>query len=437
MMRPIMFIALVGLAAPAWAAFDTTDWTWQRPIEPGLDAAGFVRVPIDLEVMDASQPSLNDLRVLDANGKLVPHVVYWGRATEEYRHQWRDVRLINRTFQPHEYERVTLDFGRPVEKNRIEVDVSGENYRRRIAIEGSINAESWESILEDGWVIYASTPENEVKDNTVDFSRNNFRYLRLTVYHMPDDPERITIHGVKAARYEKVGDKELVEVPVATMTSTYDDEKKQSVYELDLGSRNVPVGEIRIATSEQFYHRGYELYGRNAPTEKIERKTETGWDVTEREVPWRRVCQGALYRTRDEDGRLSESNSAEGLRASYRHLQMRVFEGDNPPLPIDGISVFRREVSIVFDYTPGPVYTLTGGNRRAQAPRYDLARALDRVEEFELPVAYPGPATLLDSEPELAPWSERHGTVLLCLIAGGTLVMLYVVLKNIRQFKEE
>ena len=65
-MRSLMFIALVGLAVPAWAAFDTAEWMWQRPIEAELDEPGFVRVPIDLEIMDESQIALfQEIGVMD------------------------------------------------------------------------------------------------------------------------------------------------------------------------------------------------------------------------------------------------------------------------------------------------------------------------------------------------------------------------------------
>ena len=118
-MRKYLFLSFLAMTVPAWAAFDTADWTWQRPIEVELYTAGFVRVPINLEIMDESQPSLNDLRVLDGSGDLVPHVVHRGRAAEQRRSQWRDVRLLNRTFELETYERVILDFGETTEKNRI------------------------------------------------------------------------------------------------------------------------------------------------------------------------------------------------------------------------------------------------------------------------------------------------------------------------------
>ena len=435
-MRILMTLVLMSLAVPAWAAFDTADWTWQRPIEADLDEAGFVRVPIELDVIDTSQPSLNDLRVLDGNGELVPHVVHRGRAAEQKRLEWRDVRLINRTFQPDDYERVILDFGEPTEKNRIEVDVSGTNYRRRVSIEGGSDGETWEPVLEQGWIFDISLPDYNFEANAVDFPRNNFRYLRVTVYHMPEDPERITLRGVKAARYEKVGDKELVAVPVEAMTQTFDDEKKQTIYDLDLGFRNVPVAEFRIETDESYYHRGFEIYGRNAATEKIERKTETGWDQAERDVPWRRVARGVFYRTRH-DEKVFESSSVEGLNATYRYLQLRVYEGDNPPLAIEKFTVQRRDMSLVFDYQPGEVYTLIGGNGKAMRAQYDLARAVSRVDEFELPTAFAGAATAFEHELDLGPWSERHGILLFFLVASATAAMLYLVLKNIRQLKEE
>jgi len=429
-----LVLATLSAAAAVQAApaFDTSGWAWERPIETGISSPGFVRAPIDLEMMGESQPSLSDLRVLDSNRNLVPHVVDWGRAAPEERREWREVTLLNRTFQPNEYERTVLDFGRPVRKNRIEIDVSGNNYRRRVSIEGSTDGTRWENIISEGLIFDVDLNGRAFAVNTIDFPPNDFRYLRLTVYHAPDDPERITVRGVKAEQFERLSEKELVAVPVQEMTETYDDEKSKSVYELDLGYRNVPVGEVKIATSEPFYHRRYELCGRNALTEKIDRKTETGWDIIERDVPWRHVRRGFLYRVFDED-RPSEHSSIEGLSGAYRYLQLSIFEGDNPRLGIDGIDVLRREVSLVFDYKPGNVYTLIGGNPEAGPARYDLVQAFGRVHDMELPIVDVGAVSSIAGEPEPEPWSERHGVLLLCLVVVAAASMCVIVIRSLRQ----
>src|SRR5512139_1227953 len=94
------------VAATAHAGFDSSRWSWQRPIDV-QNLSGFVSLPIPPEVFDESQPSLNDLRVLDENASLVPHIIHWGRIREIRQKEWKSVNLINATFAPGKYSGVT------------------------------------------------------------------------------------------------------------------------------------------------------------------------------------------------------------------------------------------------------------------------------------------------------------------------------------------
>ena len=173
-MRTLFAIVLVlGTVALAGASFDLTGWSWQRPI-PVQTTSGFVRLSVPPEVFDQSKAGLNDLRVLDDNNRLVPHVVHWGRVRVTRHLEWLSARLINATFLPEKYASIVADFGKMDEKNQVTLRLSGENYRRRALLEGSNDSKAWEVVAEDLWLFDVSLPGHNFKVDTLKFPRNNF-----------------------------------------------------------------------------------------------------------------------------------------------------------------------------------------------------------------------------------------------------------------------
>jgi hypothetical protein len=346
--------------------------------------------------------------------------------------EWLAARLLNETFIPKQYTSVTLDFQEMLEKNRVKVALSETNYRRRALLEGSNDSLKWEIVAEDLWFFDVRLQDRKFTLDTLTFPRNNFRYLRLTVYNMSDDPRRIAIESAKTAFYRTESKKELVEVPVEDSHVSFDQKKKQSIFELDLGFRNLPVVIMDCEVATPFFYRGYELFGRNQATENVRRKTESGWRTVERKVPWKKVHQGVIYRTRY-NNKTRASLMLEGFKAPYRYLQLRVFNGDNPPLEFRQVKLFRRHTSMVFQAQTQQTYTLIGGNLSAGPPDYDLAKAVRGVEEFSMPAVQLGPALLLqaDEEKEL-PWSERHAGLILIVLAAAVGVMLVFIIKNLK-----
>ena len=257
MKKLLAIICLVGIATSANAAIDLTGWNWQRSIDAGT-SSGFVRLAMTPEIFNESQATLNDLRVIDESKKLVPHVIHWGRVKETQQLEWQPARLINATFVPGKYATVAADFGETTEKNHIRVTLSGQNYRRRALLEGSNDSQAWEVVAEDVWLFDVSLPGQNFKVDTIKFPTNNFRYLRLTVYNMTDDPRRITIETVKSAFQRTEMEKELALVPVKHMVVSNDEKNSQTILELDLGFRNLPVANLQFEITTPYFYRGYE-----------------------------------------------------------------------------------------------------------------------------------------------------------------------------------
>ncbi|MGD2270414.1 MAG: DUF3999 family protein [Desulfobacterales bacterium] len=427
----LVMMIFLATATVTEAAFDPAGWNWQRPILTRAKA-GFVRLPITPEVLDQSQAGLNDLRVLDSDMNLVPHVIHWGRVQDETFTDWLPAQLLNETFIPEQSASVTMDFGEMIKKNQIRVDLSETNYRRRALLEGGNDGASWEVVAEDLWLFDVSYQGRNFKLNTLKFPQNNFRYLRLTVYNMADDPRKITIESVQAAFYRVASQRELEDVPVEDLQITNDAETNRSIIDLDLGFRNLPVVIMECAVSTPFFYRGYELYGRNQATEKVRRKTESGWQEIEENVAWKKVHKGVLYRTYY-NNKTRASLTFEGFNAPFRYLQLRVFNGDNPPLQLDRVKLFRRHTSLVFQAQAQQTYTLLGGNLSAGPPDFDLAKAVRGVEDFSMPVVQPGTALILQAdEQEELPWSERHAGVILVVLIAATGIMAIIIIKSLK-----
>ncbi len=431
MKKLLAIICWISITTSANAAIDLTGWNWQRPIDIRT-SSGFVRLSITPEIFNENQPTLNDLRVMDESKRLVPHVIHWGRVQETQQLEWKPARLINATFVPGKYAAIVADFGETAEKNHITVTLSGQNYRRRALLEGSNDSKAWEVVAEDVWLFDVSLPGQNFKVDTIKFPANNFRYLRLTAYNMTDDPRRITIETVKSGFMRTEMEKELVLVPVKHMAVSHDEKNNQTILELDLGFRNLPVVNLQFEITTSYFYRGYELLGRNGSKEKVPRKTETRWDTIEQDVPWKSVHRGVLYRIKHKQ-KISQSLKVEGVSVPSRYLQLRIFNGDNPPLRLDGVSIYRRDTSLVFQAQPGQVYTLIGGNPKAREANYDLAKSIQGIDELTLPTVSLGPSTAIPHKEQIPPWTERHSTLLWVILGLAVGMMLILIVRNLKK----
>ena len=428
------WIALtLGMALAASAAaepFDTKGWSWKRALVTD-GTAGFTQVLVPPEVFDASQPSLADLRVLDDRGALAQSAVFFGRTADVVRVEWKRAELINRAFEPAKLERATLDFGQPVLKNRVRLNLSGDNFRRRALVEASTDSLTWETVAEDLLLFDISMPGKQFKVNTLDFPDNNFRYLRVTVFNMPDDPRRVEIISAEAAQERKIAAHDLVPVEAALTASRVDDKLKASIFEWDLGWRNLPVAAASFEIEDAYFDRAFELYGRNSTTETVTVRIEGGTEQREQEAPWAAVRSGVLYRILEQDKTL-ESLGANWISAPYRYLQLRVMNGDNPPVRVKGAKFRQRTASVVFDARSGETYSLIGGNPGAGMPNFDITRAVRNLDERTLAQAALGPSAALAATTDLAPWSERNSVLIYAVLGIAVAAMLFLIVRGMK-----
>jgi len=123
----------------------------------------------------------------------------------------------------------------------------------------------------------------------------------------------------------------------------------------------------------------------------------------------------------------------EGVNAPYRYWQLRIFNGDNPPLKLDGVSMYRRDTSLVFQVQSGHSYTLIGGNPKAGEANYDLAKSIQGIDDFTVPAVILGPQTALKQKEQIPPWTERHSVLIWIILIFAVGIMMVLIVRNLKK----
>lgn len=437
-------IAILAMAtAHARGAEDRWRYAWElhnQDAPPGL-----VYVELSPQFVDTSAPTLADVRIVPAtaseapwDGSTPPQVPYMlhrpetGRAQTE---EWTPVQTINRVYEPGRYEQIVLDFGEPRLKNQLKLELSGSNFRRRVSVEGSDDAQTWKMLREDEWLFDISQPYGDYDVDIVNLGENNFRYLRVTVHHMADDPRRIEILSALAVHRETLAVTR-TPVPIVKREDHVNEDLRATDILLDLGYRNLPVYRIDVETETPYFYRAFEVSGRNAVTERVDRRTETGWDQSEREVSWTPVARGVFYRIRE--GERTRTDLTFNGNAPYRYLRLRIYHEDNPPLEIGPVTVSRRPLpSIIFENDPQVPMVVLSGSPGAMPPQFDLARSVPDLDLAALPVITMAGTPRERVAGETLPWTARNAWILWLALVLTVFVMAWGIWTNLPKMKQE
>jgi len=168
--------AALGLAA---APLDVP--TVERRID--VPRAGRVTVALDRDVYEHARLDLGDLRVVDDEDRPVPYLLE--RVGEEVPASKTPV-ILNRGFVRGQSATVTLDFGGPVLKRELVLSLSGENFRRRVVVEGrGRSEETWTTLTDTAYVFAVPAASAEGggdtvarRYETVTLPENNQQFLR-------------------------------------------------------------------------------------------------------------------------------------------------------------------------------------------------------------------------------------------------------------------
>jgi hypothetical protein len=381
-------LLLAGLlAAAALAARDEGSaaprFRYERPVLPG--AVGPNRLEPDVPLLAAAQPlvyepgreagrlgpfqgGLADLRLFDAAGREVPYLLVAPRYREP---EWRRGSLLplaaTKTASGFE---VDLGAGTAAPIDRVRITGLPAPFLKRFRLEGGGDRSRWTVLVAEGTLF--DLPDERLRQLDVAIPAGDFRYLRLTWNDASS--ARLPLPGEVAARLVRPVDPgPPARVPVAFERRP--SEPGKSRFRLRLPAARLPVVALELDVAG----------GPGGPLlrEATVSQGHLGSSGGTTEITPVRLGEATLRRA-VRDG-LSAADLRIPLSASERpdgpDLELTVDDGDNPPLPLAGVTAELAPLPWIYLEAagPAPLTARFGDPKAGTPPRYDLEALRDQV----------------------------------------------------------
>jgi hypothetical protein len=388
--------AIIGLAilvTPRTSvAFDPNEWHNTQVLE--VPAKGLVRVNVPTATLDAAQPGLEDLRIVDSTGNQVPYLI--DRLLPE----------PESTIRPMEF-RSTIEKGATllVLKTGTNAPIAGvtletpaTHFMKAVDVEGSNDDRNWTKLA--GGDSLFQLPNGATKLR-VPLPEGAWQFLRITIDDLGSPPVPFTGAQLQKARTTAPAE------AVAVTIKSRNESPGATRLALDLGAANLTLGSLRIETNEPVFTRAVTLA-----------VPEVGDDG----IRERNIADAVIYRV-DVNGK-NEARLEIPLESEIttHELLVLIRNEDSPPISIDSVRADRRLVRLTFFANQPGQYSLLSGNIQCAAPRYDLsglsgklknAAGMDVVPSARAPnPSYKPPetlaaVTLTGAQIDIAKWQFR------------------------------
>jgi len=399
-------LSLLAFAALARADFDAAHWQFLRTAEAG-EAQQVCVLALDRAVYERARADLADLRLV-RDGREVAYVLETlAGAVEETEFR---AEILDRTVVAGAGFQLTLDLGRAARHNRLRIATAETNFRIKVRIETSIDGRQWALARADGTVFDFTQGGRSISVLTVEYPLSTRRFVRTTFFGW------MKTDAVTDAWISDYRERAAVWQSIALARPSRTEEHETSLVVFDLGAQRLPHSRMHIETGAALFHRACEI--------------ESSADRKE----WRYVGSGVVYRFPDE----------ESLTLSFpeqwdRYLRLRIYNGDDRPVPISRalFETVGRRVKFLPAAAGG--YSLFYGNPEAKAPSYDLGAILERRTQAAEIVLAAGPeqrnGAYQPPVPPKKPLSDRYPVVLYTVLAAAIVSMGYTAVRFLGTLK--
>jgi hypothetical protein len=338
-----MVALTIVVAAPTCLAFDPNEWRNTQALE--IPAKGLVRVNVPIATLDAAQPGLEDLRIIDPNGNQIPYLIE------------RSLPGPESTMPPAEF-RSTIDngathlmlktgTGAPI--NGVSLETPATRFMKAADVEGSNDGRTWIKLA--GGDSLFQLPNGATKLR-VSFPEGAWQLLRITVDELGSPPMPFTGAHLHNARTNAPAE------PVEVTIKSRDESPGTTRLALDLGAANLTLGSLRIESNEPVFTRAV---------------TVAVPDVGDDGIREHNIADAVIYRVNVNGKNEARLEIPLESQIQARELLVLIQNEDSPPISIDSVRADRRLVRLTFFANQAGQYSLLSGNTQCAAPRYDLS----------------------------------------------------------------
>ena len=410
--RVLLVVLLLIASAVGVAQTEVSSWPFFAEVSStDSQAPAVYKFTVPLHVMGQARDDLGDLRLLDSNNHEIPYAIL----VREERNETQDfeTRIFNKATIGKSSE-VTIDVGEEAEDhNEVEIHTTGNDFRRRVSVEGSESGSAWRTLRTDAVIFGFQSEGKSVESSRVSYPTSRYRYLRVRVMadeFVDDDAPEVTDVKVKMAVHEK-GYLSSWDVAVPSYQLLRNQGAHASSWLIDFGSR-VPCSRLTLTIADPSFYRPFQV--------------EAFDDAQNPEL----VASGNLSRRSGES--VEEPKLITFDREVHvRKIRLQITDYSNQTLSIDSIQAGAAAREMVFELKQpqsSPV-RLFFGNAQIQEPHYDFEKELNAKLRTQLIQATAGDLTNNPSYvPEPKPFSERVPWLIYVVLSVSSAVLGWILL---------
>lgn len=406
---------LAALAlAPALCRADFTPSAWQYrkrlPVESGKTISA---AHIDRQVYANAAADLSDLRIV-RGAEEVPYLITRLGASRESRTV--EAQILDSSASGGSVQYVLSLAGAP-RHSRITLQTRETNFRKKVRLEASADNKTWALVRKEAYIFDFTYEGQHSSILSIEYPLSTRPYLRLTIEGW-DDPA--VVWGANLGLTEDRPAVRQVVREFAQPAAEEDPKAKATNYVLDFGEEPAPKDLLRLDLTPDAASKAL-LFHRAATVETSKDGKLWSWHGS-----------GVVYRVEGE-----ESLAVSMGDTRERYLRLRLFHGDDKPLPLRAVlaeSVIRR---VIFPVTSAGDYWLYYGNPNARRPAYDLPMVLAKSSiESAAPInaaaeeANPG---FTPPPPPVKPFSDRYPGLLYGVLGVAVVAIGYMTVRFLQK----
>ncbi len=338
------------LAVTAGAALTPTEWQHRQTLN--VAAPGLAKLSLPAGTFDDAQPTLADLRLIDANGQEVPYLLDRDLSA---RGPERAPAFSPKSFRASpsgDTTQLIFETGTTGLLDAIDLETSVPFFLKAAHVETSSDGLQWQS-LGAAVPVFRQFGAEQLR---LALNRQKAAFVRVTL----DDfrSRQVTFTGAKLLPAPTRADPPPL-APLGARITRRDEFSGETVLTVTLDGRHVLLAGLTLEARDPLFMR---------------RVTVAIREVQGAVSVERTIGSGTIYRVAL-DGAPARSQLVLPLDFSppTRELLVHIHNGDSPPLTLDGVSASQHPVSLLFLAPAAGVFTLLSGNPSVAAPRYDLA----------------------------------------------------------------
>jgi len=415
MQRPVPFLVALAIVAASASATDLPQmwrtWRYSAPVEAHQTQDAPAEIVLSPNVLSHSENRLADLRLINAQGTEIPYVLYSQHEIALPQNS-ETGQIRENSFVPGKFTQVIIELpATNVFRDTIKIETPEQDFMNWVEVAASDDTHLWR-VVKDRAPISRFMKENLTGNQTIQFSQNTARYLRLRIF---ETSRQFQITGASVLAFAKTDpDFAFITPSFSRSEDNSSASHKTSQFTADLSAQNLPVAQVSFATPQPEFYRAVRIL--------------TSEDGKE----WQSISGGEIYRYKS--GNKLEESLAISLHEVWgaRHWRIEILNGSDAPLPSLGISFAYANRRVSFQLVQGQAYRLLYGNSKASAPQYDVQHIFAYKDKRTAFAAALGPEDRTANYDDGRPFSERHPSLLWTALGLAILVLAYSALRAMR-----